>query len=319
MSRLEDVYEALFGSSASKGKLYAGFYTLLGGVFAGLASLVLFIISNGKPEPQIYEWREPALVLGALGAVAIFFGISLALPSKRGMRIASYVGVGICVVATLLFVNHYPLNFNVAAGAAPGQQDYTAIDAGLFVLGLAILVAGMFTSLIGYYVGRTGVVGGPGGGAYDPSYDVGAGGYELSDAVIERDIDYAMKRYGVQWGEGSDKEVSGLNVNVKDDFDGAITIHGKGIARTVQLESPQVDEATMKLKGIRPKAEVAASAQEVDDPTQALLAFRKQKQANPRQYRVRTRWYHRWFGWLIGHPKESPQAGSNGGRRGQKP
>ena len=56
-------------------------------------------------------------------------------------------------------------------------------------------------------------------------------------------------------------------------------IGGKGTARTVTLDAPQVDSATDKLRSIRgSKGTMSMDTSEIDESTAALLKFRQKKQ-----------------------------------------
>jgi hypothetical protein len=296
MARMEKVYSSLFGTESTKGLLYGGFYTMLGGVFLGLAGLVLFFVAQQYEGNAVeYRYREAAIVLGALATIAIFYGISLTLPSKRGMRIAQSIGAAVCVAATLGFVWAYPINFNVPGS---GQADYSGQVAGAYALGIVVLIAGTFTSLIGYYLDRIQAASGSarGGGAGGDYYDE----YEVPDSVIEKDIEYAMRKYKYAWGEGPDATASTIQINVKDDFEAGTVVGGKGVARTVTLDAPQVDDATKALRGIRPSREKELPTSEVDAQTNALLAFRKQKfaQVEAKAALKRLSWWQRLLIWL---------------------
>lgn len=297
MARLEKVYSSVFGAEASKGQLYGGFYTMLAGVFAGFIAFVFFYVGNGKgAEANAYQWREAALAMGLLAGLAVFYGISLALPSKRGMRRVQIVALVVGAAAIGWFLRAYPLHFNVAG--APGQTDYTWQIVGLYGLGLAVLLAGTFTSLIGYYLDRVQAAQGGGRGAAGTDY---FDEYEVPDSVIEKDIEYAMRKYRYAWGEGQSAS-SGVHINIKDDFEaGTVIGGGKGVARTVQLEAPQVDDATKALRSVRPGAkEKSMPTSEVDAQTNALLAFRKQKfeQMQAKQSVRKLGWWARIMVWL---------------------
>src|SRR5688572_24466574 len=154
MTNLEDRYNNVFGSKTSKGQLYGGFILLLFGIVLGLAALILFFIGYNDDGDSIYTWRRGALTMGALAMVCIPLGISVSLPTKTGMRILSYIGAGLCLLATVLLFIHYPDNFNVQDSRDPTQEDYTALDVSIYAVGFAALVAALFTSVIGYYLGR---------------------------------------------------------------------------------------------------------------------------------------------------------------------
>src|SRR5688500_58842 len=154
MTNLESRYDNLFGTKTSKGQLYGGFFLLIAGIVLGVAALILFFIGyNVDPQnSSYYRWREGALTVGAAAGILLFFGPTVSLPTKTGMRILSYIGAGLCLLATVLFFFHYPEHFNLR-NAAPGQADYTGLDTLIYAAGLALLIATLFTSLIGYYLG----------------------------------------------------------------------------------------------------------------------------------------------------------------------
>lgn len=271
MARAEKVYASLFGSQASKGQLYGGFYTLFGGILLGLAAVVLLFVA--PPDSSMFSWREVSFVLAALAGAFIFMGIALTLPSKRGLRFVGWLGFALCAAASVAFAFAYPFHFNVSAA----QGDYTEMIVGVYVLGAALILTGTFTSLVGYYLDRVQAAAGvaPRGGSGSGDY---FDEYEVPDSVIEKDIEYAMKKYKYAWGEGQ-TSASGIQINIKDEFEaGTVIGGGKGVARTVTLEAPQVDDATKALRGIRPgPKEKTLPTAEVDEQTNALLAFRKQK------------------------------------------
>jgi hypothetical protein len=296
MARLEKAYSSTFGSESAKGMLYGGFYTLFGGIIAGLAAIVLLYVANSNTA-GLYDWRKVSFTLAAFSGALIFLGISMTLPSKKALRIVGSLGFLMCVAATAAFWAAYPLHFNV-----PDEQgDYTEVVVGVYVLGVALVLTGTFTSLVGYYLDRvqasqTAARGGPGAADYFDEY-------EVPDSVIEKDIEYAMKKYKYAWGEGQSAS-SGIQINIKDEFEaGTVVGGGKGVARTVTLEAPQVDDATKALRGIRPGAkEKTMATTEVDAQTNALLAFRKQKmdmQAQKAATRAAKRgWWARLMQWL---------------------
>lgn len=299
MARMEAAYSSLFGSPPSKGRLYGGFYTFLGGCFMGVAAVVfLFVANQYSGQPIEFRWREASYALAAVAGMALFGGIALTLPSKRSMRTAAVVGVVLCTVALMLFLADYPLHFNVPNA----QVDHTERDVGLYAVGLVLLLASAFTSLIGFYVDRiTAAAGKAGAGS-----DVGnvEGGYDIPDSVIEADVESAFKRYKYAWGdEGATAATSGIQINIQDEFEQGTVVGGKGVARTVQLESPQVDEATQMLRSVRPKTERQVPSAWAEDATSALLKSRQQKAAlvaagTSNAPGRRLAWWQRLLQWL---------------------
>ncbi|HJQ93559.1 MAG TPA: hypothetical protein VJ874_04655, partial [Candidatus Thermoplasmatota archaeon] len=186
MTNLESRYDNLFGTKTSKGQLYGGFFLLIAGIVLGVVALILFFIADNQDGGNVYDWRRGALTVGASAGILLFFGPTVSLPTKTGMRILSYVGTGLCLLATVLFFFHYPTNFNVP-DSRTGQADYAGLDLLIYAVGWALLVSTLFTSLIGYYLGRlqpTTTV------TEDEVDDETYGpGYEVPDWVVERDIE----------------------------------------------------------------------------------------------------------------------------------
>lgn len=277
MTNLESRYDNLFGSKTSRGQLYGGFFLLIAGVVLGLAALILFFIGYNDEGSSIYRWREGALTVGAVSLLLIFLGVNVSLPTKTGMRILSYVGAGLMLLATVLLFIHYPENFNVQDSEDPNQKDYTGLDTLIYVSGLAMMLASTFTSIIGYYLGKLQPVA---AGTEEETDDESYGpGYEVPDWVVERDIEYAMKRHGVSWGDGKSGGSSNLNVNVADAVGGGFVVGGLGKARTVQLDAEQVDTGVKGLTTIRPSKKPTLPSEWADDSTRALRALRNKQQA----------------------------------------
>lgn len=309
MSNLESRYDNLFGTKTSKGQLYGGFFLLIAGIVLGLAALILFFIAYNNDGQSVYRWREGALTVGAAAVALLFFGPTVSLPTKTFMRILSYVGVGLCALATVLFFIHYPANFNVQ-DSTTGQADYTGLDTLIYAAGLALLLATLFTSLIGYYLGRlqpTAVA------TEDEVDDETYGpGYEVPDWVVERDIEYAMKRYGVSWGDGKGSGTSNLNVNVADAVGGNFVVGGLGKARTVQLDAEQVDAGVKGLTTIRPSKKPSLPGEWADDSVSALKGLRRQQaaggstaaQVTPKS--ARPGFWRRFWNALTGRSKAAP-------------
>ncbi|MEK6975507.1 MAG: hypothetical protein AABY18_04100 [Candidatus Thermoplasmatota archaeon] len=279
MTNLESRYDNLFGTKTSKGQLYSGFVLLIAGIVFGIVALVVFFVSyNMNPGTrQFYNWREGALVAGALALLLIPLGVSVSLPTKTGMRILAYVGAALCLLSAVLLFVHYPDNFNVQDSQNPDQKDYTALDLIIYAAGFAGLVAALFTSVIGYYLGRLQPV--TVAGEEETDDESYGPGYEVPDWVVERDIEYAMKRHGVSWGDGKSGGSSNLNVNVADAVGGGFVVGGLGKARTVQLDAEQVDTGVKGLTTIRPSKKPTLPSEWADDSTNALRALRNKQQS----------------------------------------
>jgi hypothetical protein len=289
MSDLENRYSTLFGNETSKGRLQGGFFFLIAGALLGLAALALFFFAvpqaGAKDKSTYYNLMHIALTGGPVALAAVSFGASLALPTKTSMRVLGYCGLGFALVASLLFFFHYPDHFNVAKF---GRQDFMPLDVLVFAIGFVMMAGANLSSIVGFYLSRTTVVQGEAG----EEEDIYGPGYEIPDWVVERDIEYAMKKYGVEWGEGSlAKGDKTLHVNVADSMGTGFVVGGLGKARQVQLDADHVDSAVKQLSGVRPNKKGAIPGEWADDATRALVAFRKQKEANPQAFQAkRTFW-----------------------------
>lgn len=296
MSELENQYSSLFGTKTSKGQLRGGFFLLGLGVVLGLAALALFFLSYTASGTDQLTWRKGALPLGTAAFGLILLGITVALPTTTGLRVLAYVGVACTAFATLLMAWHYNNNnFNVSAkNRGAGVADYLPLDLSLYVIGVGFQLAAIISSIVGFYLARVGPAAAKDGEDDDETYGPG---YEVPDWVVERDIEYAMKKFGVEVVGGKGSASAGMAVNIPDSFGGNMVVGGLGKARTVQLDSSQVDEGVTQLSGVRPNKKGALPGEWADESTKALVAFRKQKAANPTHYVPKKRsFWSRIFG-----------------------
>ncbi len=269
----------LLGQETTRGRLYAGLYLLLGGLFLGITALGLFFYAGTREGASLFAWREAALILGALSISGFFVGISVALPSRPAMRVASYVGMGFCAVAIFLFALHYPMHFNVQNSPNPDQADYTALDTILFAVGLVLIAVGAFVSVVGYWIESLRW------GAQGEAEDEWTGkGYEVPDWVVEQDLIDAEKRHGVSWGLGDNKK-DAVTIELPDISDGAV-IGGKGKVKKVRLSGARVDKATAGLRTTRPEFARTREldSEWADEAVEALRNFQREKEAKPHEF-----------------------------------
>jgi hypothetical protein len=267
-TKLEKFYEDAFGAPQSRGELYTGFFLLITGFVLSIVGILIFLgLSRNFSGINEYNWREIGGVIGALGPPAILVGISVTLPTRWTMRILDAIGSALCLGGIGVFMYLYPHKWNTGTG----QEIWGVL---LFVAGCAALLASTLSSLIGYYVSRA-----TGGGAGVGDVTASDYNYDIPDSVIEKDIELAMRRYNVSWGgEGAEQQHKGVQFNVNDEFAAGTIIGGKGVARSVTLDAPQVDTATDKLRSLRgTKGVTSLDTKGVDDTTSALLKFRQQK------------------------------------------
>lgn len=294
-----------FGAKTSKGQLYGGFSLLIGGIVVGLAALTLFFISLSQSSP--YGLRHIALPLGAAGFATLLLGATVALPTKTAMRVLSYFGVGLCALATVLLAFHYPTHFNISGRctATPTNPctDFLVLDLGLYVGGMAMLVASIFTSIIGYYLDRLAP---QGEGKADGEGEDEFAGYEVPDWVVERDIEFAMQKYGVELGGRSDDK-NKLYVNIPTELGGNVKVGGLGKAKTVQIDAEQVDMGVKELAGVRPNKKGALPGEWADESTKALVAFRRQKAANPTAFTPKVGFWAKVKSFFLGTGSSAPR------------
>jgi hypothetical protein len=268
-TKLEKFYEDAFGAPQSRGELYTGFFLLITGFALAVLGTIVFVgISRNFNGITEYNIREIGGVLAGLGPPMILLGISVTLPTRWTMRILDAIGALLCIGGLAVFMYLYPFKWNTGGG-----QEMWAVFA--YVAGCAALLASTISSLIGYYVSRA-----TGGGAGMGDVSASEYNYDIPDSVIEKDIELAMRRYNVSWGgEGADNQQSkGVQFQVNDEFAAGTIIGGKGVARSVTLDAPQVDTATDKLRSLRgTKGVSSVDTKGVDDTTAALLKFRQQK------------------------------------------
>lgn len=289
MSELETKYSNLFGTKTSKGQLQGGFFLMAVGALGLVVALSLFFwaFASAADRAFYHNLMKIALTVAPIGVSTLLLGWSITLPTRTGARVAAWVGLAFCLTASLLFFLHYPNNFNIAAKIAPGTvnppPDYMPWDVGIFAIGFVAMGASIVTSIVGYYLGRIAPASGEGKSEEE---DIYGAGYEVPDWVVERDIEDAMKRHGVSWGEGvRDAHKNTLYVNVADSMGGGnLVVGGLGKAKVVQVEATQVDEATAKLSGTRGHKKGALPGEWADESVAALVAFRKQKASNPTLY-----------------------------------
>ncbi len=294
MSTIETENRSPFGSKTSKGRLYGGFYLLIGGILLGLAALILFFIADAQGGRNEFNWREGALATGAVALPLILLGTSVALPTKAAMRILSVVGLAFSLLATVLFVVHYPGHFNTN-----NAEDYTSLDTGVYVVGLAGMLAATFTAILGYYLDRLRPAGAAEGEEEDDEF---AAGYEVPDWVVERDIEYAMKKHGVELATGhEDRSIRVDIAGTLGDLSKA-KVGGLGKARTVQLDAEQVDSSVAAMSQVRPGGKRAIPGEWADESVGALLAFRRAKAQNPEAFTpMKTgSWWNRFWGKVKG-------------------
>lgn len=285
----------LFGSPTTKGQLYGGLYLLAGGVALGLISLFLFFFSSGQPGSAYFAWREGALAVGAIALTCFFVGVSIALPSKRSMRIASYVGMGFCTLAIILFMVHYPRHFNTADTTIEGWRDYTGLDVSLFAIGLAAIVSGAFTSVVGYYVQRIAQV----RAEEKDELEHNKAGYNVPDWVVEKDLADAEKRFGVEWGQGLSGNKDFHQFQLGQSILEGGQLKGMGRERRVQVAATEVEMGEQAFKGLR-KEKAAIPGQWADESVASLRSFRKQQKASPKHFTPRIAWYLRLWDFLTG-------------------
>jgi hypothetical protein len=173
---------------------------VLGGVclgLAGFAAITLSLTQGGDPYPV----RRLGGVLGGVGLLMLMWGILAGLPSHRTLRVIGLFGAVIGGIGIAAFAWAYPQNWG-----RPRVDDHTVTVLATYVLGLVLLVAATFASLVADFVLRMQV----------RSKLRGELGRDPTDEEIQRDIDEAWRRHKVTWGGTVADTGRGIKVKVED-------------------------------------------------------------------------------------------------------
>jgi hypothetical protein len=209
---------------------------VLGGVTLGVAGFGAIALAQGQAVPQ--HLRELGGVLGGAGLLVLLWGILAGLPGHRLLRVVGLVGAFVGAVGMAAFVWAYPEQWG-----KPGVADHTVGVLGTYVAGVVLLVGATFGALIADFVLRMQV----------KSRLRDELGREPSDAEIQADIDYAMRRHKVTWG------------GLAEDTGKGLTFKAEPLPAEYQAIMPKFGRETIA-EGERKHA--------VDHAVDALTAFR---------------------------------------------
>lgn len=273
--------------------VYAGFGLFFAGIGLGLMGVVVFLYSATLPQNTLstYAVREVAAVAGAVGLPALLLGVVVLLPVDRRMLYLAGAGTAITLVATGLFVQVYPHNWNVTASA-----DYSARVVAVYTVGLVAVIAATGGALVAHRVehavGTAGAAGGSAGAGSASAGAAGAGsagnatggdgsaveGEAVTDADVRADIERELSDAELTWGgvERSETRRLELNTSAVDDVD-IDREQLAGSATETRTTSGTVNDAVSELKGLQGGEAKTASGSGTDDQAAKLRELREQQ------------------------------------------
>jgi hypothetical protein len=261
-------YRAYVGEPDDERDIYLGFGLFFGGVAFAAFALVLFVWSGTfqvRTDPYFLR-AGPAFALGMLSIPAVFLGVVTLLPIEKRAKWAATVGSGVTLLAVLVFLVAYPVNWN-STGA-----DYTVPIVALYAVGLTLVVGSTAAGLIANYLEQV----------QPPSFDEveamrveeEAESESWTDEEIRADIESAMAGTDINWGGVEKSDTQSLNLQMDTEIDTS----GMNIdPETTRMEG--VDNQVTGLKQLKGDKENTATAENstVDDQTAALTELKRQK------------------------------------------
>lgn len=270
-TRLLRWYRRYLGQPEATTPVYAGFAAFFAGIALTVVGVGTFLWSTGfsMDDLTLYAIREVAGVAGALGLPLVLLGATVLLPVDRRGTYAALLGTGICVVATALFVNAYPYNWNV-----PGPADASVQVVPLYAGGVVVAAAATGAALVTFHLERTA------GATVERPDEGGADEPEVTDEQVRRDIDAAMENTTLSWGGIEKREGKRLQLNTgsEADVDRRGLEHAK--AKTTRMSNTSVDSAVDGLKQMRGGNVDKQSGGGTDDQAAALKQLREQQRKN---------------------------------------
>lgn len=271
--RLQRLYRRYIGEPESLRTVYGGFGMFFAGLALSIAGVVVFIGSAYVPESGEFVWqlREIAIVLVALGFPVFLFSFLILLPVDQRAIYSAAVGGVICLGAIALFVVAYPHQWNV-----PGQ-DYSALGVLTYSLGGVILAAATGSALVTNYIQQVRTEPGeihPGETTQEGATD------EITAEEVRQDIDEALSATELTWGGIEKTRTKRLQFEMEEtDIDtSGMDPEGANVTRTESVEA-EVD-GLQKLRGGEKKM---ATGEGTDKQAEALQQLRERGETEPEQ------------------------------------
>jgi len=257
------LYRRYLGEPKQVTDVYVGFALFFGGIAIGCLGLLVFLASTSVTQGGTLFWqlRETAIALGILGLPSFLLSVVVLLPVSRRAVHASLGGVGICIVATGIFVAAYPHAWNVAG------TDYSPHGITVYAGGLTVLVASTGAALVAHHLDSAQQMEIVEQGAATEQTEA-----SVTDEEVARDIEDTVAASDLTWGgvERTEPKRLQLSHEVADDLDSS----GFDVAPEVRTDE-SVDESVAELRKLRGWEPTTERGSDVDEQTDALRALRE--------------------------------------------
>jgi len=132
-------YANRFGEPRFTEEAY-GYWLFVAGAVLGVLGLVFFLLSTLFESGDSNYWatRQAAGFAAGVGLPTLMLGVVYRLPVKGTVDRIALAGVGVCTLATILFVVYFPRQWN--ARGASSAQDFAAPVTVLYGIGLLVVV-----------------------------------------------------------------------------------------------------------------------------------------------------------------------------------
>jgi hypothetical protein len=270
---LHSLYRKYVGPVQDSRDVYVGFGLFFAGVGLVVVSIATFLWSTTFPLTGSFRFvlRELSVVTGAVGVPLVLFGVTALLPVSRKIGLTATVGVGLCVAATVRFIQIYPQDWYQASG----------VTVTLYALGAVVVVATAGTALSGYRVERATVrteaelSGDP--ATADESTATADDTESFTEADIREDIEAALDDADLNWG-GVGKDTGEKLTLTDSSLDDSDVLNSDNVSVT-ESRGGSVDDAVAGLKNLRGgETKTATSDSDTAEQANALAELRTQQQ-----------------------------------------
>lgn len=285
MGQFAAAYRRHFGGTESALQLYSGFTAFFAGVALGLAG-ILVVLSGDLLIASDHARHEAGIFTAALGMILLFMGLQLTLPSRLIIHAAAGIGALVCVVATALFLQAYPLDWGPRAANDGSRQVIL-----LYTLGLVLLLTTTAMALVVNFVSRHMVL--PGRELED---DIFADpDRPVSMEEVMRDIEREVARQKLTWGGIEGDRLPQQLLKLKADFGPGATVSQGRAGKVTETMANEMDIAYTALARLR--GTEGREVSDEDDTSTAIEALKALRRA--RQVEMEASWWYRFKRWLV--------------------
>lgn len=263
-SRLFTWYRSYIGEPDREVDVYLGFALFFGAIGLGAAAFLVFLVSQGYTEPELFTWRRAAFALGMASLPMALGSVIVLLPVDRRGLIGGAVGAVICLGAIIAFTQFYPSQWDA------GSETYSLPVMFTYSVGVAILLASTGGALVAYHVDRAR----PHPAEFEKR-ETEQETEQYTEAEIQEDIDQAMEDVELTWGGVEKTDHTSLDLQMEE-----ADIDASGMQVKVdRVKSDSVDQQVDGLKSVKGgEKKVARSTSTVDDETAQLAELRRRKE-----------------------------------------